>query len=195
MKKFIVCMLSLVLALSMAACGGKNAEVPAPTTHDGNGSYTSDGTMIPGSDPRTWGPEDENENVQIPNPWQECASLEDAGKLAGFSFMAPESVEGFTERYIAAIENDIAEVIFSNGDNDDTALYFRKGVGSEDISGDYNAYDTVEEQTIGGKTVTCKGHDGLVYTAIWNEDGYAYAVMSNAGMNAEQLTAWVQSLA
>ena len=51
MKKLIVCVLSLVLALSLAACGGKNGEVPTPTTNDGNSSYTSDGTMIPGSDP------------------------------------------------------------------------------------------------------------------------------------------------
>lgn len=179
MKKFIVCVLSLVLALSMAACGGK-ADTEGTVTV---GTIAHDDSMLG------------DENVQIPNPWQECASLEEAGKLAGFSFTAPESVEGFTERYIAATENDIAEVIFSDGDHDDKTLSFRKGVGSEDISGDYNAYDTVEEQTIGSKTVTCKGHDGLVYTAIWNDGGYAYAAMSNAGMNAEQLTAWVQSLA
>ena len=193
MKKLIICVLSLVLALSMAACGGKNGEVPTPTTNDGNGSYTADGTIIPGSDSRTWGPVDEN--VQIPNPWQECASLEEAGRLAGFSFTAPETVEGFSEKYIAAIENDIAEVIFSNGDDDSSALYFRKGVGTEDISGDYNSYDTVEEQVIGDRTVTCKGSGGLVYTAIWNDGTYAYAVMSDTGMNAETLTAWVQSLA
>lgn len=194
MKKLIVCVLSLVLALSLAACGGKNGEVPTPTTNDGNSSYTSDGTMIPGSDPKTWGPADENENAQIPNPWQECTSLEEAGRLAGFSFTAPETVEGFQNKYIAAIENDIAEVIFSNGDDDSSALYFRKGVGTENISGDYNSYDTVEKQVIGGRTVTCKGHDGLVYTATWNDGTYSYAVMSNAGMNAETLAAWVQSL-
>ena len=190
MKKVYVSVMSLVLALSLAACGGKSTDV------------------IPGSDPRTWGSAEETtaavtedkdtlggEDVQIPNPWQECSSLEEAGKLAGFSFTAPEDVEGYTEKYIAAIENDIAEVIFSKGDNDDASLYFRKGLGTEDISGDYNTYDTVEQQTIGDRTVTCKGNDGLLYTAIWNDGTYSYAVMCNAGMNAEQLTAWVQSLA
>ena len=190
MKKVFVSAMSLVLALSMAACGGKSADV------------------IPGSDPRTWGPAEETtaaitedkdtlggEDVQIPNPWQECASLEEAGKMAGFSFTAPETVDGYTEKYIAAIENDIAEVIFSKGDNDDASLYFRKGKGTEDISGDYNIYETVEQQIIGDRAVTCKGHDGLAYTAIWNDGTYSYAVMCNAGMNAEQLAAWVQSLA
>ena len=182
MKKVFVSVMSLVLALSMAACGAKGAEETV------------------GGDPRTWGPAEETtaavsddkdtlggEDVQIPNPWQECASLEEAGKLAGFSFTAPESVDGYTEKYIAAIENALAEVIFSKGDNDDASPYFRKGLGTEDISGDYNTYDTVEQQTIGGKTVTCKGNDGLIYNATWNDGTYSYAVMSNAGMSAEQL--------
>lgn len=190
MKKVFISVMSLVLALSMAACGAKSAE------------ETVDG------DPRTWGPAEDTtaavtdgegvlggEDVQIPNPWQECTSLEEAGKLAGFSFTAPEAVEGYTEKYIAAIENDIAEVIFNKGGNDDASLYFRKGLGTEDISGDYNAYETVEQQTIGDRTVTCKGNDGLIYNASWNDGTYSYAVVCNAGMNAEQLIAWVQSLA
>ena len=105
MERFIAVILSLVMALAIVGCSG-NANAPAPTTHKGDTSYTADGTVIPGSDPKTWGPADESENVQIPNPWQECTSLEEAGKLAGFSFTAPETVDGYTECYIAAIEGD-----------------------------------------------------------------------------------------
>ena len=166
MKKLFVCVLSMILVLAMAACGGK--------------TVAETGTV---------------ENVRIPNPWQVCASLEEAGKLAGFSFTAPEEVEGYTKKYIAAIENEIAQVIFSNGEENDSTLYFRKGVGAEDISGDYNTYETVEELTVGGKTVTCKGNGGLIHTAVWNDGTYSYAVMSDAGMNAEQMETWVGSLA
>ena len=192
MEKVIAVILSFVMALAIVGCSG-NANAPAPTTHKGDTSYTADGTVIPGSDPKTWGPAEDGENIQIPNPWQECSSLEEAGKLAGFSFTAPETVDGYTERYIAAIENEIAQVIFSNGD--DSELYFRKGVGGDDISGDYNTYDVTEEQTIDGHTVLCKGNDGLIYTATWTDGEYSYAVMCDAGMSVEQLTAWVQSLA
>lgn len=168
MKMFIVYVLSFAMALSMVACSGYTAkEIAAADTTLG-------------------------ENVQIPNPWQECASLEEAGKLAGFSFTAPERVDGYTERYIAAIENDIAQVIFSN--DDDSGLYFRKGLGSDDVSGDYNTYDVTEEQTIDGHTVLCKGNDGLIYTATWTDGTYSYAVMCDAGMSAEQLSVWVESL-
>lgn len=194
MEKVIAVILSFVMALAIVGCSG-NANAPAPTTHKGDTSYTADGTVIPGSDPKTWGPAEDGENIQIPNPWQECTSLEEAGKLAGFSFNAPETVDGYTERYIAAIEGDIAQVIFSNGDEDDSELCFRKGVGGDDISGDYNTYDVTEEQTIDGHTVLCKGNDGLIYTATWTDGEYSYAVMCDAGMSVEQLTACVQSLA
>ncbi len=193
MKKLIVCVLALLLVLlSMAACGGKTGETPAPTTNDGNASYTPDGTVIPGSDPKTWGPADDGETVQIPNPWIDCTSLEEAGKLAGFSFTAPDALEGYPEKQIAVIENDIAEVTFNNEDGEEVC--FRKGLGTEDVSGDYNVYKTTETQTIGGKTVTCKGNDGLVSNATWSDGTYAYSILSTAGMTAEQLTAWVQSL-
>lgn len=194
MERFIAVILSLVMALAIVGCSG-NANAPAPTTHKGDTSYTADGTVIPGSDPKTWGPAEDGENIQIPDPWQECTSLEEAGKLAGFSFTAPETVDGYTERYIAAIEGDIAQVIFSNGDEDDSTLYFRKGLGGDDISGDYNTYDVTEEQTIDGRTVLCKGNDGLIYTATWTDGEYSYAVMCDAGMSAEQLSVWVEALA
>ena len=180
MEKFIAVFLSLVMALAIVGCSG-NANAPAPTNHKDNASFTADGTVIPGSDPKTWGPAEDGENIQIPDPWQECTSLEEAGKLAGFSFTAPETVDGYTERYIAAIEGDIAQVIFSNGDEDDSTLYFRKGLGGDDISGDYNTYDVTEEQTIDGHTVLCKGNDGLIYTATWTD--------------GEQLSVWVEALA
>lgn len=178
MKKLIVCVVCLFLVLlSMAACGTKSGDTPAPTTNDGNASYTADGTVIPGSDP---------------NPWVECTSLEEAGKLAGFSFTAPDALEGYPEKYIAAIENKIAEVLFN--DEDGTEICFRKGVGTEDISGDYNVYKTTEIRTIDGKTVTCKGNDGLVSNATWTDGTYAYSIMSTPGMTAEQLSTFVQSL-
>lgn len=193
MKKLILCLFALVLVLlSMAGCGAKNGDTPAPTTNDGNASYTADSTVIPGSDPKTWGPADDGKTVQIPNPWVGCASLEEAGKLAGFSFTAPDALEGYPEKYIAAIENEIAEVIFSNEDGAEVCL--RKGVGTDDISGDYNVYETTETRTIDGKTVTCKGNDGLVSNAIWTDGTYAYSIMSTVGMTAEQLSTFVQSL-
>lgn len=175
MKKLIVCVVCLLLVLlSMAACGGKTEE------------------PLIGGDPRTWGPAETTESVQIPNPWTDCTSLEEAGKLAGFSFTAPDALEGYPEKYIAAIENEIAEVIFN--DEDGAEICLRKGVGTDDISGDYNDYAVTETRTVDGKTLTCKGNDGLVSNATWTDGTYAYSIMSTVGMTAEQLSTFVQSL-
>ena len=59
MKKFVVCILSAVLVLSLAACSGNSGEVPTPTTRDGDIPCAQDGTMIPSSDPKTWGPSED----------------------------------------------------------------------------------------------------------------------------------------
>lgn len=183
MKKLIGYVVCFALALSLAACGGE-------------GSNAADRGFV-GGDPSTWGPplETETENVQIPNPWRECDSLEEAGKLAGFSFTAPETLDGFDEKYISAIENDVAQVIFSNGDNSEAEVTFRKGVGDEDVSGDYNEYKTVETQQIDGKTVTVKSNDGVIYTALWSDGGYSYSIFARTGMSAEQMSSWIQALA
>ena len=48
--------------------------------------------------------------------------------------------------------------------------------------------------TVDGKTVICKGNDGLVSNATWTDGTYAYSIMSTVGMTAEQLSTFVQSL-
>lgn len=175
MKKFIVYALSVVLTLTMAACAG-NGDLDGIVTV---GTEPHDDSMV------------REETLQIPNPWRECDTLEAAAKLAGFPFTAPESVEGFSEEDISAIENDIAQVTFRN---EAASLCFRKGLGSEDISGDYNTYAVTETKNIDGKVVTCKGNEALVYTATWTDRTYAYAVTLDTGMTAQQLEQWVQSL-
>lgn len=61
-------------------------------------------------------------------------------------------------------------------------------------NGDYNDYAVTETKTVDGKTLTCKGNDGLVSNATWTDGTYAYSIMSTLGMTAEQLSTFVQSL-
>ena len=86
-------------------------------------------------------------------------------------------------------------MIFSKGEDDDAQISFRKGNGNEDIIGDYNVYDSVETRQIDGKDVTVKSNDGVIYTAIWTDGSYSYAISARTGMTEEQLSGWVQVLA
>ncbi len=132
------------------------------------------------------------ENVQIANPFVECATIGDAEKLAGFSIRVPESVVGYDEKYITAIEEDMIEVQFSHGE--DAELWFRKGVGAEDISGDYNVYKEEKSVEVQGQSVMIKGTENGYKLAIWNANGYAYAIGSTTELSEDTLVQYISEL-
>jgi len=66
-------------------------------------------------------------------------------------------------------------------------VILRKAAGSEDISGDYNVYGETKSVGVGDRDVTMKGNGGTVSLALWTEEGYTYAVTSDAGMSPEAM--------
>jgi hypothetical protein len=119
--------------------------------------------------------------AQIANPLEEygCSadSLAAAEEAVGFTLTFPGDLEA--ENYIV-INGTLLEVRFDGG-------YLRKEAGSEDISGDYNVYDTEKTVTSGGREITLKGNGDQIHLAIWADGGYTYCVgisdgISEAGM-------------
>ena len=72
----------------------------------------------------------------------------------------------------------LAEAVYTDGAN---TLVVRKGLGEEDISGDYNAY--AETRTVVWKalSIQCAGNDGQIKKANWYFGGNAFALTFNAG--------------
>jgi len=99
-------------------------------------------------------------------------------KITGFTFSVPESAAGLSSRIIRAADG-LIEVIYSGSGDDEVRV--RKGTGADDISGDYNTYDEVAQSDVGGLSVTYKGADGLVSTAIWTKGAYSYSVTASVG--------------
>lgn len=154
MKKNIVFVLCTIMALSTAACSYKVT---------GKDSVVSN-----------------EQSAQMPNPFIDCETLEKAEQLAGFEISLPEKMpEGFTQSAILAIENEMIEIDYVNGDY---KVYIRKAVGNEDVSGDYNEYKEQNTIQIGNLTVTTKGSDGAINVAIWNDGDYTYAIGANMGV-------------
>lgn len=180
MKRLFAYVLALMMVLSLAACGGKPAEKTGPEVLDG-------------------------ETTQIPNPWVECSTLADAEALAGFDFTVPDAVEGYDgTRYIDAIGHEMIEVIYPGADDTEDVestdstensveVRLRKAPGSEDISGDYNSYSDEHTAELDGVTVTLRGNDGLVMTAIWTDGDYAYSITCN-GMAEDAVLALAASM-
>ena len=123
---------------------------------------------------------------QIPNPWTDYASLDVAEAAAGFDLAIPDAVDGCSEKQFRAMDADgdkMIEVIYASGENEIARI--RKASGAEDISGDCNAY--AEQTELTDAAVTMKGADGLVQLAIWQADGYTYAVSVENGLTADAM--------
>jgi ABC-type oligopeptide transport system substrate-binding subunit len=152
MKKLIALLLCVLSIASLAACG----------------STGKDNSTKPSS------------SVEIPSPFQDCDTMEDAAAISGFDMTAPENISGYSNRTIQAIENDMIQVIY---ENDDDNITIRKAVGTDDISGDSTEYTEVSDVDIDDLTVTLKGADGKTNVAVWTNNGYAYSITSTSALD------------
>lgn len=125
----------------------------------------------------------DGETVQIPNPLIEYDALADAEAAAGFDFAVPDEIDGnVPTSYIVINGSGIIEVIY--GDN---TISLRKAAGSGDISGDYNSYTEVGAG-VDDISVTLRENDEKVISAIWENDGYTYALYSADGISENTAT-------
>ena len=81
---------------------------------------------------------------------------------------------------------DLAEIVYADEAH---TLYYRASEGSPDPSGDYNEYDTVETRELGGVAVTLRGSGGLIYVALYEQNGVYYSLGSPEGLTPAQLEA------
>ena len=115
--------------------------------------------------------------AMIPNPWTKYKTPAEAGTAAGVPFSVPENLGEKSISLIQAMKG-IAEVRYGT---DEDEIIYRKGSGSDDISGDYGIYKS-SDLTIGGQTVTLRENDGKVYGAVWNANGFSYSYFVRNGI-------------
>lgn len=160
MKKNIAIVLGIIMALSLVACA-KNA--PATDYQQ----KQKDGQIL------------EENSAQIPNPFVDCETIADAEKIAGFEITVPDKMpEGYSQSSIQAINDYLIQIFYESGDNE---ILIRKGIGSEDISGDYNTYSESNTMTIGELTINTKGNDGKINVATWINGEYTFSILVNPG--------------
>ena len=141
--------------------------------------------------------EPEGGNVQIPNPWVDCATLSEAAELAGFDVAVPGHIEGYPNQMIQAMVKTMIQVMYFDGDpaaESSSAVTVRKGTGEEDISGDYNEYPESKTAQIHGMDVLLKGENGLIHCATWTRDGYSYAINADKGLSVDVLSGTIEEM-
>lgn len=122
-------------------------------------------------------------NPAVLNPGDgivDVGTLEELSAHVGFEV---EELAGLpfevTETTYTAYWQELAEIVYSGEGQTAT---FRKSVGTEDNSGDYDAYADVKDIQFGSLTVTLKGNGDAYTLAIWSADGYAYSVSLSNGI-------------
>lgn len=84
--------------------------------------------------------------------------------------------------------NELAEICYSG--QGQTAV-FRKSMGEQDNSGDYNSYGQIKEISVGNRCVTLKGDDDLYVLAVWFDGEFSYSLRLSAGSSENS---WIEIL-
>lgn len=132
-------------------------------------------------------PQPEDEVVTVANPMIQCADMTEAENLAGFTLDAPDSIMGSDSKdlYVYNIDNKLIEITYYL--NNEELCTVRKGVGNEDVSGDYNQYESTTQIENNDITYTLNTNSNLVYLVTWNTDGYSYSFSSVKGIKPEEI--------
>ena len=177
MKKMMAVLLMALMILSLAACSQGEPD----DRRDPEGGNAPNGAG----------------NMQIGNPWIDCATLDEAAKAAGFDIAIPGKFEGYANKVYQAIEKTMIQVFYYDGDPEaetSSRITVRKGTGSDNISGDYNDYSEKETIQIHGLDVLVKGDKGLVSCATWTQDGYSFAIVADKGLTKEALSNAIEEM-
>ena len=109
---------------------------------------------------------------------EEVESMQQATELTGFTMRIPEGKAPYTEKTISVIGEDMIEVAYSKEEPFAVGYSIRKARAEGDISGDFTEYPDIREVNFEGRKVTLKGEAGTNSLALWEENGFSYAVQA-----------------
>ncbi|MDO5131973.1 MAG: DUF4367 domain-containing protein [Eubacteriales bacterium] len=79
-------------------------------------------------------------------------------------------------------------------DEDGRQVSFRKGKGTEDISGVYLDFEKKDIVSVNGREVRLSTADGKCLLAVWTDGTYAYSIFADPGCTKEQMIEMVSSV-
>lgn len=121
----------------------------------------------------------------------EYASLTELEKAVGFDMPELEALPFETAETMYTNAFGIARIDYYGSSEERITISKGKDDGT-DVSGDYNEYSSVIEETVDGITVTLKGNEESYNLAIWTDGEYAYAISANPGISYEIIMKMIQ---
>jgi hypothetical protein len=137
----------------------------------------------------------QSDKVAVCNPIVQVKDISELKKAVTFQLLVPSELPaGYEIESISVITGSMAQIIYNNKDSEDDKIVYRTSSGTEDISGDYNTYETVDAIKVKAAEVTLKGSKTLVNLAIWSQDGCTFSLSFSIGVNKEAVISIVNSL-
>lgn len=119
----------------------------------------------------------------------EVSSVEELSKTVGFEVSEPGNLPFEPESVVyTAYWAEMAEIIYTN---DEQTAAFRKGIGSDDVSGDYNSYELTSEISVNDINAMLKGNGETYTLAIWTDGEFAYSLSLSEGVGDAE---WIEML-
>lgn len=138
-------------------------------------------------------PQEPGEITQIYNGIEECVSLTELEKKVGFEIEDIEKLLPFTPTQVDYLSYwaEMAEIQYSDTKQ---RVTFRKSVGEEDNSSDYNEYDFETETVVDQSKILLKGNADGIRLAIWNKDSFAYSLSFESAISQEEILSIIQNI-
>ena len=117
----------------------------------------------------------------IGNPWSDWESIEQAESVIGFSFGLPEVIaDSYNAVSIRTLNNELIEVVYRD-EGFEVCVRKKKGEG-QDISGDYNKYETCTETNHnGGMIINYHNSDNNAVKQLISYKGYSWSLVAPNG--------------
>ena len=123
----------------------------------------------------------QEQTVAIGNPWSDWNSMEEAESAVGFSFGLPDVIaDCYKVARIRTMSKELLEVVYCH---ESFEVYVRKQKGEgQDISGDYNEYDTCAETNHNGVMITTYQNTGnTALRQMVSYKGYSWSLVAPSG--------------
>lgn len=129
--------------------------------------------------------------TQIPNPFTEYETIDEALKAVNFNALYPANAsEGYEVSDIFVMSGEMLQIVYKNADNE---IIYRTQKGTGDISGDCNTFKSTQALKVGDITASVRTSDNGM-SVIWTSNGLTYSVYSDKALTNESISSIISSV-
>lgn len=129
--------------------------------------------------------------TQIPNPFTEYETIDEALKAVNFNALYPTNApEGYEVSDIFVMSGEMLQIVYKNADNE---IMYRTQKGTGDISGDCNTFKSTQALKVGDITASVRTSDNGM-SVIWTSNGLTYSVYSDKALTNESISSIISSV-